>query len=313
MKKIWMLLAVCLCLTVLAVPVRAEEASEPVVRAPGWCGEEVTWSLDGGTLTLSGSGRTDDFPGGAPWQEYKEDITKVVLTGSISYLGENAFWDYDGITSVSLGGSLQELGKGAFYSCDGLTELTLPATFRVFGEDSLRHCAALREIHALGGMPSFRLNCLWDTWAKIYYPVDNPWPLQHIEQLEGAFQGRIEFLAEDGTDPYSPTEDTTEATTEAATEATTEATAEATTEATTEPTTAPTTEPATVPATQPPTEAPTEAATQPSSEAPEPQRKEEAPGWMGAAVLGLTVSLIGLGALIFGGRKKPRNRGKFSR
>ena len=169
----------------------------------------------------------------------------------------------------------------------------------------------------MGGMPSFRLNCLWDTWVNIYYPVANPWPLQHIEQLEEAFQGRIEFLAEDGTDPYTPTEETTEATTET-TEATTEATAEAATEPVTEPSTeaatAPAAEPSTVPATQPTTEAPTEpVVTQPPTEEPEPQRKEEAPGWIGAAIVGMSISLIGLGALLFGGRKKPRKGRKYSR
>ena len=214
-----------------------------------------------------------------------------------------------GVVSRARGRALQELGTRAFYNCDGRTELTMPATFRVFGEESLMRCTALKEIHCLGGMPSFRLNCLWDTWVNIYYPVANPWPLQHIEQLEEAFQGRIEFLAEDGTDPYTPTEETTEATTEATTEPVTEAT--------TEPTTAPTTEPTTAPTTQPPTEAateaPTEPVTQPSTEEPEPPRKEEAPGWIGAAIVGLSISLIGLGVLLFGGRKKPRKGGKYSR
>lgn len=310
MKKIEILLAVCLCLTALALPVRAEE--ETPVREPGYCGEDVRWSYEAGTLTLSGSGRTDDFPDGAPWQAYQDEITTVVLTGSISYLGENAFADFDSITSVSLGSSLQELGKRAFYSCDGLTELTLPSTFRVFGEESLMRCVALKEIHALGGMPSFRLNCLWDTWTKIYFPVNNPWPLQHIEQLEDAFQGRIEFLAEDGSDPYVPTEETTEATAGETTEAATEATTEATAEPTTQPTAAPTEAPTTAPTTQE-TEAVTESVTQPSTEEAEPPRKEEAPSWIGAAIVGMSISLIGLGALLFGGRKKSGKGGKYSR
>ncbi len=313
MKRMLMLLTICMCLTALAGPARAEEeTTEPPVRDPGWCGEEVSWSLDGGTLTLSGSGKTDDFPDGAPWLPYREEITKVVLTGSISYLGEGAFADYDGITSVSLGGSLQELGKRAFYNCDGLTELVLPATFRVFGEESLMRCTALKEIHALGGMPSFRLNCLWDTWTKIYYPVANPWPMQHIEQLEDAFQGRIEFLAEDGTDPYTPTEETTEATTQATTEPATEAATEPTTAPTTEPATVPTTQATTEPSSEPVTE-PAVQPTQPSTEAYVPQQKQEAPSWIGAAIVGLSISLIGLGILIFGGRKKPPKGGKYSR
>lgn len=296
----------------LAVPAAAEEtqATEAPVRSPGWCGEEVTWAFEDGILTLSGSGRTDDFPQGAPWQEYREQITEVVLTGSVSYLGEGAFADFDSITRVSLGDSLQELGKRAFYSCDGLKTLTMPASFRVFGEESLMRCGSLKEIHCLGGMPSFRLNSLWDTWTKIYFPTERPWSVEYITQLEEAFQGRIEFLAEDGTDPYAPAEGTTGETTEPTTEATTEPTTEPTTEATTEPPT----EAATEAPTQPATEA-TTVATEPPAWATEPPVKEEkdAPGWIGAAIVGMTISLIGLGCLIFGGRKKTRSGGKYRR
>ena len=172
-------------------------------------------------------------------------------------------------------------------------------------------CTALKEIHCLGGMPSFRLNCLWDTWTKIYYPVENPWPLQHIERLEEAFQGRIEFLAEDGTDPYPPTEETAEETTEETTQETTEETTEVTTGPATEQTTASTEEPTTAPTAQQ-TEPVTLPDTEPSTEAAA-QSREEAPGWIGAAIVGMVISLIGLGALLFGGRKKSAKGGKYSR
>lgn len=294
----------------LAMPAAAEEATETPVRSLGWCGEEVAWVFEDGKLTLSGSGRTDDFPQGAPWQEYRDEITAVTLDGSISYLGEGAFADFDSLAEVSLGNALQELGKRAFYSCDGLETITLPASFRVFGEESLMRCGALKEIHALGGMPSFRLNCLWDTWAKIYYPTERPWPMEHITQLEEAFQGRIEFLAEDGSDPYTPTEETIEETTEATTEPTTEPATEPPTEATTMPTTEATLPPTTQPATEPVSES-----TEPPVWVTEPPVKEEknAPGWIGAAIVGMTISLIGLGCLIFGGRKKTRSGGKYRR
>ena len=136
--------------------------------------------------------------------------------------------------------------------------------------------------------------------------------MQHIEQLEDAFQGRIEFLAEDGTDPYTPTEETTEATTQATTEPATEAATEPTTAPTTEPATVPTTQATTEPSSEPVTE-PAAQPTQPSTEAYVPQQKQEAPSWIGAAIVGLSISLIGLGILIFGGRKKPPKGGKYSR
>jgi len=322
MKRIFTGLVILMLAASLFLPAYAaeEETTSPtnVPREPGWCGEEITWRYENGTLYLTGNGEMDDFPEGAPWEQYKEEIHTVHLSGSISYIGAHAFEDYDGITSVYFGKNLRELGKASFYSCDGLTLLELPDTFRCFGEDSLRNCTFLKEIHCLGPMPSFRLNCLWNTWTKIYYPVNNPWPLVHIEQLEEAFQGRIEFLAEDGYDPYVPTEETTQPPVET-TEETTEPTTEPTTQPT-EPSTEPTTQP-TQPSTEPPTTAaPTTQATQPSETQPAtvpPARQEkQLPGsWVGIAVIVMVVSAFCLGGLVFGRKasRKPKGKGRYSR
>ena len=144
---------------------------------------------------------------------HREQITKVVFTGGVTYIGAYAFKDYDNLKDVDFGNAVYELGKQSFYSCDGLTVLHLPQSFKVFGEECLRHCAALRQIHSEGRFPSFRLNCLWDTKVIIYYPASRPWGLQYIRQMEEVFKGRIEFLASDGTDPYDPDGVTTQATT----------------------------------------------------------------------------------------------------
>ena len=309
----------------VSVAAFAEEKVEQttnIPRDPGWCGEDITWSFDkeSGILTFSGNGAMDDFPEGTPWAEYKEDILAVQLWGNIDYIGAYAFEDCDAIEAVYFGTALRELGKRAFYSCDGLTRLELPATFRCFGEESLRNCTFLKEIHCLGPMPSFRLNCLWDTWARIYYPTNNPWPLEHIQQLEGAFQGRIEFLAEDGFDPYeppAPTEETTEPTEETTqpTEETTEPTTEPAAEPDTEPTTQPATEPSTEPAAQPPTEDMTEAPTEPPTEdTTEPEEQGKSGSWIGLALIGMALSGFLLGGLIFGRRKPPKKgKGRYSR
>ena len=61
MKKIISLL-LCLCLmgAFFVTPVWADEdtetETEPVVRQPGQCGEDLYWSFAGGTLTITGSG-----------------------------------------------------------------------------------------------------------------------------------------------------------------------------------------------------------------------------------------------------------------
>ena len=286
-------------LWLLPVAARAETAS-------GTSGEGITWSLDGGTLTITGNGPMEDFAeGGAPWQSYKDQITKVVLSGNVTTVGAYSFQDYDGITEVDFGFALHTLGEHSFEYCDGLTSIHLPSTFRIFGENSLHSCKNLTAIHCEGPFPSFKLNCLWDTNTKIYYPAKSPWSVDLIAQLEEAFHGRIEFLDSDGKDHYTPEE------TEETTEATTEATTAPTTEPTTAPTTAPTTTPTTAPTTAPTTQATTFPFTFPTETTEAP--KQSGGAGVGLALIGLTLSLIGFGILIFKPKKGKKRGGKYSR
>lgn len=292
-----------------ALPVSAEEATEPtnVERAPGYCGDAIMWTYEEGTLTITGAGQMDDFPEGTPWEAHKDEIQKVVISGGITYVGAWSFCDYDKLTEVEFGKDVYEIGERAFFSCDGLTSISLPASFKVFGPSSFMGCSKLTEIHCAGKFPSFRQNCLWDTWCKIYFPADRPWGVEYIQQLEEAFHGRIEFLASDGTDPYVPTEPTeaTEAPTEEPT------TVPPTTEP---PTEAPTTTPPTEEVTEPEaTEAPEEEPTAPILIAPRPTEpvEEEKGGSKIPLIIFAVVAifLIG-GSLIFGGGRK---KGKYSR
>lgn len=292
-----------------AIPAMATETTVPTTpeRAPDYCGESIRWVFADGLLTITGTGVMDDFENGAPWEVHRDEIKKVIISGGITYIGAYSFNDYDALTEVEFGSDVYEIGERAFFSCDGLTVIHLPASFKVFGKSSFMGCTKLTEIHCEGRFPSFRMNCLWDTWCKIYFPADRPWGVQYIAELEEAFHGRIEFLASDGTDPYDP--EVAKETTEAPTEA---------------PTTAPTTVP---PTTMPPTtEAPTEEVTEPETTeaettpvetdtaAPAPTEPEE-PQKKGGSKMGLmiiaavAVFLIG-GAVIFGGGKK---KGRYSR
>lgn len=311
--------AYLLILTLIAccvLPVAASETTEPTapVRAPGQCGENMTWEYEDGVLTISGSGAMDDFAEEAPWEAYKAEIHTVVLAGSVSYIGRNAFRNYDQLTNVDFGSALREIGPDAFRSCDGLTEIFLPQTFKIFGEQCFMGCKNLKEIHTEGREASFRNNSMWDVYAVIYFPADRPWGVGYIEQMETVFKGRIEFRASDGSDPYNPTEPTEEPT---------------------EPSSQPT-EPSTEP-TEPssePTEAtqPTETETQPretedirepahsategetEAEMPSmPPRGDDGDGGsilMGVAAVAALMALLLLVAVVMG---KINRKGKYSR
>ena len=231
MKK-FIILMLTLMLLVFPMTAMAEE-TEAVERKPGYCGEDITWELRYGVLILSGSGETDDFEKGkAPWQAYEEDIVSVVLKGSISYIGNYAFYNFDNITEVDLGESLHSLGEYVFYGCDGLTKVRLPDTFRRFGPSCFRGCKNLTEVYCMGGMPSFKDSCFWDPGVTVYHPDSVYWPEEEVTRLENNFSGRIEIALLGDKEAYAPNipvgpdeEEPTKAPTEAPTAAPTEETA----------------------------------------------------------------------------------------
>ncbi len=297
------------------------------------CGSQLSWTLDGSTLYISGTGEMYDFPGGAPWIGSKYSITRVVLSDGITYVGAYAFQDYDALTSVEFGNSLVSIGKDAFSDCGSLSSITLPATFKKFGENSFRSCPNLKEIHCSGNFPRFDENCLWDTYATIYYSASNPWSVSLIQELESAFQNRIEFRSSDGTDPYVPTQATQPAVPETTapqetfwvTEPTTlpvytEPTIPVYTEATvpvyTQPTTTPTLPVQTLPTTQPTQE--TIVFGNQFEQTAEPYQYGSATG--GGSIFGVLIILIVLamlatGALLFraAGQTKKKKKNRYRR
>lgn len=326
------LLLVCLLVSASAPVAQATEPNEGEVQANS-CGENLTWELDGNTLTVSGKGKMDDFNDGAPWAAHKDDITMVVLEG-VTYIGACAFENYDSLNWVDFGDALTEIGPQAFRSCDNLTEITLPASFKIFGKSCFENCKNLSEIHCNGKTPTFKLNALWQTYVTITYPAKNNWSVTYIAEMEEAFHGRVEFVMDDGTDPYEPTEpeETTESTEP---EATTESTEP---EETTEPveTTEPTevTEPAeeteateaetepveeTIPETEevfnpdgmliaPNPNAPTDDDTEPTEEV-RPREFGSFGGKIGLVIVAVILCVLALGAILF----RPRKKGKYSR
>lgn len=328
-KLIFILLTLCLLLSLLPMAALAdndetaeqptgettEETTEATTEEPtqtpapdSSCGDYVNWYYDSGILLITGAGEMDDYEKGQePWSAYKNQITTLRFEGSVTYIGTYSFYDYDKLIEVDFGNDLYEIGAYAFYDCDGLTEIYLPASFKVFGERCFSGASNLVAIHCEGRFPSFRESCLWDVYCKIYYPVNNPWSVTYIAQLEEAFHGRIEFLASDGSDPYTP-EEVTEATTEATTVATTQATTEATTEASSQEPEATEDGPQDNVA-----DSSADVETDPvetSEKAPEQEKKKSSGNgiWIAVVLIGAVLIFVNLGMLLFGGKRKKKGK-----
>jgi len=103
------------------------------VRPKTWdCGaipNTVTATLDGGKLTISGTGAmanyTDNVNGIAPWYKYRNDITSVVVENGVTKIGNYAFMYMEhALTSATIANSVTSIGDYAFYGCTRLTSIS---------------------------------------------------------------------------------------------------------------------------------------------------------------------------------------------
>lgn len=95
----------------------------------------VSWSLDGGVLTLSGAGPMADYAAAAdaPWYARRAEITQIVVKSGITAIGANSFTWCENLTAVTLPEGLISIGKNAFWGCAALEEITLPDSLEYMG------------------------------------------------------------------------------------------------------------------------------------------------------------------------------------
>ena len=342
MKKcLFYLIAACMLISLFPFGAFAEEVEETVqavetVEADpkatsGTCGDGLTWSLEDGVLTISGSGEMDD---GDPWSNHRVRIRRVVLTGGVTKIGKECFKGYDWLESVDFGDSLVEIGERAFYGCTELRLIHLPATFRIFGAECFRECVNLQKVYCEGGMPRFNSSCLWcGDYIAVFYRTNNVWPYEYVGQLINSYGGRmgimmgnyedtVEAELEEKTYGQETLPEATEAPTEAPTEEPTEAPAEMPTEPAvviTEPAAAETEAAEVIYITapsewqeaepQPQTE---EAQFQPMAQT-EPEESEGLAGksWIGIVLIAGVITFLLAGAMIF--RSATKKGGRYDR
>ena len=141
----------------------------------GTCGNSAMWSFDSatGTLTISGSGRMDDydheyFPDAydkaAPWASIADQITKVSIGSKITYIGKEAFSagpysnipKYPNLETITFEdkSSVTEIGNYAFWAANAVKSMVLPASLERIGDESFP-VEALKAIYVENGNRTF--------------------------------------------------------------------------------------------------------------------------------------------------------------
>ena len=151
------LLALAMLFALMPTAAFAADGEPPT---SGTCGAEgneknVTWKLENGTLTISGSGAMKNYDYNrnlhittTPWESKRGEITKAVIEGGVTSIGDNAFSGCANLESVDLSkaSSLKTIGS-SFYDCTKLDGVMLYEGLEKIGGSAFNHCTSLGSIH----------------------------------------------------------------------------------------------------------------------------------------------------------------------
>ena len=163
----------------------------------GQCGDNLFWSYENGTLTITGTGATWDYEGeGAlqsPWYELREEITQLVLDDNITLLNVRFSECINLKGNVKIPSKMIAIMAYNFAGCTGLTSVEIPKGIQVIGEGAFASCKGITEITFKGAKPEFASNVFEGITANAYYPANDPtW--EGIESAEG-LGGNLTWVA----------------------------------------------------------------------------------------------------------------------
>ena len=149
-------MALILVLT-LVLSVGSVSAAEPTIVDSGNCGANVSYELDSnGLLSISGEGEMEncESSGSQPWYHNRLKITKTVITGGVTGIGDYAFSYCTGLTSVTIGSNVTSIGERAFRGCTGLTSVTIPDSVTSIGDYAFCGCTGMTSVTILDSVTS---------------------------------------------------------------------------------------------------------------------------------------------------------------
>ena len=114
----------------------------------GTFGDNLTWTLSNGTLTISGTGAMEDYYSCyyTPWDDYHSSIRLVIISDGVTSIGKHAFEGCSSLTSVTIPESVTSIGSSAFSSCSSLTSVTIPESVTSIGDYAFSSCSSLTSV-----------------------------------------------------------------------------------------------------------------------------------------------------------------------
>ena len=135
-------------LAALAVCIVISAMCPFVTLADAALGENITWNLTDGTLTITGSGDMADFSAAsdAPWYANRAAVERIVVSDGITHIGSMAFYGCVNAKTAEIADSVKSIGINAFSYTEGsvtsISSVSAPYQFVISSE---KDCAKTGE------------------------------------------------------------------------------------------------------------------------------------------------------------------------
>ena len=117
----------------------------------GTCGENLTWTYESATqtLTISGTGvmynysekkYVNGYKTNAPWGNDDITIRNLIIDNGVTYIGTHAFHGLSSLTLVNISNSVSSIGYSAFMSCYNLTTVNIPNSVTFIDNSAFEGC-----------------------------------------------------------------------------------------------------------------------------------------------------------------------------
>ena len=161
----------------------------------GTCGSNLTYTIDGTTLTISGTGAMDPFDNDAmaPWTAYSLRIKKVVMEEGLTTISWSAFGYFHALEFVEFPDTVTSIDPTAFSNCEKLKAVELPEELTYLGDGAFRNCKSLTQIHIYGKVNEIGIEAFagCDSLKEVWFHADAP---KWMDMIFG-FEDRYDLTA----------------------------------------------------------------------------------------------------------------------
>ena len=143
-KKVWLISLVLLVIFIIVMTALTNGSS-----GPGWRYNESTETL---YINYKGPMPNYDRMSDRPWNSYRYVAENLVISDSVTSIGNFAFSDFSHLKNISMADSVTKIGNGAFSGCTSLTsvEISINVTRICYG--AFMNCSKLWDVTVSDGV-----------------------------------------------------------------------------------------------------------------------------------------------------------------